>query len=51
MFHAARKVREVHWKIYNTLYISKQDALVMSYPILEDDMENEYCRHELELFI
>ena len=24
LFHPARKVREVYWKIYNTLYIGSQ---------------------------
>jgi splicing factor 3B subunit 1 len=51
LFHAARKVREVYWKIYNTLYIAKQDAIVMCYPHLEDVGENTYRRTELELFI
>jgi len=37
LFHPARKVRQVYWKIYNTLYISSQDALVASYPRLNDE--------------
>ena len=27
LFHPARRVREVYWKIYNNLYIGAQDAL------------------------
>ena len=51
MFHPARRVREVYWKIFNTLYINKQDALVMAYPKVSDDATNTYRRDELELFI
>ncbi len=51
LFHPARKVREIYWKIYNTLYIGAQDALVAQYPALEDEGENQYRRHELDVFI
>lgn len=51
LFHPARKVREVYWKIYNSLYIGAQDALVASYPILEDDENNIFSRPELNMFI
>ncbi|XP_063902016.1 splicing factor 3B subunit 1-like [Zophobas morio] len=48
LFHPARKVREVYWKIYNNLYIGAQDALVAFYPRLEDNERNNYLRRELE---
>ncbi|KAI8078377.1 splicing factor 3B subunit 1 [Thamnidium elegans] len=48
LFHPARKIREVYWKIYNTLYIGSQDALVPFYPRLEDDERNHYQRTELD---
>jgi splicing factor 3B subunit 1 len=51
LFHPARKVREVYWKIYNSLYIGAQDALVAAYPILEDDENNTYSRPELMMFV
>eukprot|EP01059_Diplonema_ambulator_P012517 TRINITY_DN2286_c1_g1_i1.p1 TRINITY_DN2286_c1_g1~~TRINITY_DN2286_c1_g1_i1.p1 ORF type:complete len:1258 (+),score=383.18 TRINITY_DN2286_c1_g1_i1:82-3774(+) len=51
LFHPSRKVREVYWKIYNNIYIGCQDALVPSYPMLPDDMANNYWRSELETFI
>merc|ERR1712054_272691 len=38
LFHPARKVREVYWKIYNNLYIGAQDSLIPAYPRL---VENE----------
>jgi len=51
LFHPARKVREVYWKIYNTLYIGHQDALVACYPRVFDDERNKYIRTELDLLV
>ena len=48
LFHPARKVREVYWKVYNSLYIGAQDGMVPAYPALEDDDFNTYRRAELE---
>ena len=48
LFHPARKVREVYWKIYNTLYISSQDPLVASYPKLFCEGAKDFSRPELE---
>ena len=51
LWHPARKVREVYWKIYNNLYIGAQDALVAFYPRLEEDGMNDYTRRELDIFL
>jgi splicing factor 3B subunit 1 len=51
LFHPARKVRDVYWRVYNTLYIGAQDALVAGYPKVQNDGKNNYVRHELEYFI
>mmetsp|Transcript_17562 Transcript_17562/g.17527 ORF Transcript_17562/g.17527 Transcript_17562/m.17527 type:complete len:357 (+) Transcript_17562:2248-3318(+) len=51
LFHPARKVRDVYWRIYNLLYLGNQDGLVMSFPALIDDEMNSYRRTELELFL
>ena len=51
LFHPARKVREVYWKVYNNLYIGAQPALVPCYPRIGDDVLNKYERTELELFL
>jgi splicing factor 3B subunit 1 len=51
LFHPARKVREVYWKIYNSLYIGAQDALVAAYPVLEDEDNNVYSRPEMTMFV
>jgi len=51
LFHPARKVREVYWKIYNNLYIGSQDSLTPAYPRIDDDDTNTYQRPELDLFL
>eukprot|EP01094_Clydonella_sp_ATCC50884_P021871 TRINITY_DN4905_c3_g1_i3.p1 TRINITY_DN4905_c3_g1~~TRINITY_DN4905_c3_g1_i3.p1 ORF type:complete len:1207 (+),score=442.14 TRINITY_DN4905_c3_g1_i3:256-3876(+) len=46
LFHPARKVRNIYWKVYNSLYIGSQDNMIPAYPQIPD------CeRHELEMFI
>ena len=51
LFHPSRKVREVYWKIYNSLYIGSQEVVVVAYPVLEDEKNNIYSRPELVMFI
>ncbi|KAL1462904.1 hypothetical protein WDU94_014707 [Cyamophila willieti] len=51
LFHPARKVRDVYWKIYNSLYIGGQDALVSAYPRIQNDMKNVYLRYELDYIL
>ncbi|KAH8042377.1 hypothetical protein HPB51_022185 [Rhipicephalus microplus] len=51
LFHPARKVRDVYWKIYNSLYIGGQDALVAGYARVPDDGRNNYIRHELDYIL
>ncbi|KAJ8955121.1 hypothetical protein NQ318_009014 [Aromia moschata] len=48
LFHPARKVRDVYWKIYNSLYIGGQDSLVAGYPRIANDPKNQYIRYELD---
>ncbi|RWS29989.1 splicing factor 3B subunit 1-like isoform X1 [Leptotrombidium deliense] len=48
LFHPARKVRDVYWKVYNTLYIGGQDALVAGYQRTYGDHRNNYIRTELD---
>ena len=47
LFHPARKVRDVYWKVYNSLYIGAQDALVAGYPKQENDDQNLFKLHQL----
>ena len=51
LFHPARRVREVYWRLYNNLYMGSQDALVAAYPRLPDSDTNTYYRHELDVFV
>jgi len=51
LFHPARKVRETYWKVYNNAYIGGQEALVPAYPALQDEGENAFRRHELDVFL
>ncbi len=51
LYHPARKVREVYWRVFNTLYIYNSDALVAAFPVVEDEGDNTYARTTLELFI
>ncbi|KAI0091672.1 small nuclear ribonucleoprotein [Irpex rosettiformis] len=53
LFHPARKVREVYWRIYNSLYLGASDALVPFYPDLGElsEGQNVYDRHPLQMFI
>ncbi|XP_014251368.1 splicing factor 3B subunit 1 isoform X2 [Cimex lectularius] len=51
LFHPARKVRDVYWKIYNSLYIGGQDALVAGYPRIHNDPKNQYIRYELDYIL
>ena len=44
-------MRDVYWKVYNTLYISAQDSLVAAYPKVKDDGKNVYNRYELDYFL
>ncbi|KAJ3996762.1 armadillo-type protein [Lentinula boryana] len=53
LFHPARKVREVYWRVYNALYLGAADAMVPFYPDLGELSEgkNVYDRHPLQVFI
>merc|ERR1712166_1597772 len=37
LFHPARKVRAVYWRLYNTVYIGAADSLVAFHPRCDDD--------------
>lgn len=51
LFHPARKVREIYWKIYNSMYIGAQDSMVPFYPRVDDDDLNQYQRYELDYVV
>jgi splicing factor 3B subunit 1 len=51
LYHPARSVREIYWRVYNMIYIYGSDALVMGYPSVPAEGKNNYTRTTLELFI
>lgn len=61
LFHPAKKVRDVYWRIYNSVYIYAQEGLIPSYPSLttvdlecnEDDEfgTDRYERQEMMLIV
>jgi splicing factor 3B subunit 1 len=51
MFHPARKVREIYWRMYNSLYIGHQDGLIPFFPKVANDERNQYIRQELGVFL
>lgn len=51
LFHPARKVRTIYWKVYNSLYIGAQDGLIPSYPRIPDDERNNFGRPELDIVL
>lgn len=61
LFHPARKVRDIYWKVYNNIYILHQDSMVAAYPRIQDENlerwnnpnghATNYVRTDLDLFI
>ncbi|KAF7232024.1 hypothetical protein EG68_10137 [Paragonimus skrjabini miyazakii] len=51
LFHPARKVRDMMWKVYNTIYIGNQDGLVYGFPRVPDVDNNTFVRHELDYIL
>lgn len=51
LYHPARRVRDIYWKLYNTLYIYGADSLTAAYPRVDDEGNNTYRRTHMELFI
>ncbi|KAJ1624797.1 armadillo-type protein [Pavlovales sp. CCMP2436] len=37
LFHPARRVREVYWRLYNCCYVGAQESMVCAYPRMPDD--------------
>ena len=52
LFHPARRMRDVYWRIYNNLYVYGADQLTPVYPDLPDDSDQQvYRRTHLDLFV
>ena len=48
LFHPAKRVREIYWKVFNNMYIGSQDVLVAAYPNLDNILEDE---ERIKIFI
>ena len=35
LFHPARRVREIYWRLYNDAYVQQADAMVPCYPVMQ----------------
>jgi splicing factor 3B subunit 1 len=42
LWHPARRVRQIYWRVYNMLYVCSQDNLVPFQPVLKNDKWNNY---------
>jgi len=55
LFHPARKVRTVYWKVYNSLYIGSYNSLVSCLPRLPEELginsKQNFFRSELNMFV
>jgi splicing factor 3B subunit 1 len=51
LYHPARRVREVYWRVYNNLQLGGQDALVPFLPRIPDEVTGRYMRTELDMVI
>eukprot|EP00914_Ancora_sagittata_P032248 GHVO01065311.1.p1 GENE.GHVO01065311.1~~GHVO01065311.1.p1 ORF type:complete len:162 (+),score=24.75 GHVO01065311.1:29-487(+) len=52
LFHPARRIREVYWRLYNNLYLGNQDALVAFMPDMPPTgKRNDFKRHDLCMMI
>lgn len=51
LFHPARKVRDVYWKIYNNLIVGGQESIVPAYPNVADEDGFTFSRHALDVLL
>lgn len=55
LYHPARRVREVYWRMYNTLVLGAVDAMVPFYPALGSAADlasgQDYTRHHLLVWV
>ena len=51
LFHPARKVRDIYWKMYNNLLIGGQESAVPAYPVIPDEDGFNYSREVLNVIL
>jgi splicing factor 3B subunit 1 len=47
LWHPARRIRQIYWRIYNMIYVGSQDSIVPFQPRIKDDGKNCYYQSEL----
>jgi splicing factor 3B subunit 1 len=47
LWHPARRMRQIYWRIYNMLYVGSQDSIVPFQPRIKDDTKN--CFYQAEM--
>jgi splicing factor 3B subunit 1 len=51
LWHPARRVRQIYWRVYNTIYVGNQDGMVPFHPLIPQDQNNKFYMPELEAFL
>ena len=51
LFHPARTVREMYWRLYNRLYVGACGALVAYYPTIPSAGKNDMAVHDWDVFV
>ncbi len=51
LFHPARRVRDIYWKMYNNLLIGSQEAIIPAYPEVTNEDGFAYRRQVLDILI
>lgn len=51
LFHPARKVRDIYWKMYNNLIIGSQESAVPSYPEVPNEDGFTFSRNALNVLL
>uniref|UniRef100_A0A7S1W9J5 Splicing factor 3B subunit 1 domain-containing protein n=1 Tax=Neobodo designis TaxID=312471 RepID=A0A7S1W9J5_NEODS len=51
LWHPARKVRDVYWRVYNSLYLGSGEALVPAFAAAPNEGENTYTRAHLQCLV
>jgi splicing factor 3B subunit 1 len=51
LFHPARRVRDIYWKMYNNVHIGSQEAVIPAYPEVSNEDGFAYRRQVLDILI
>lgn len=51
LFHPARRVREIYWRVYNNMYVYASHSMVAGYPRMENTEKNNYQMESMDVFL